>query len=163
MPSLRPLVNIFKQLERGKEGKFAAHAVAECRQGKWHGTRQVRRDAQKGGALRAGFSKPRYIQMLQIANSPMQYLERVRRGTAAKIGALDERNGQPPHTRVPSRTCARDAAADDDEVEGLATKLRQRRRASPAETVRSDLTVVDWGIVERIGNSPPLSKETPGS
>src|SRR5690606_17169913 len=55
--------------------------------------------------------------MLQVADATMHELVRISRHARREVGALHERDGHATQRRVPSRACAEDSAADDQQVE----------------------------------------------
>ena len=63
------------------------------------------------------------VGVLQVADPAMQHLERVGRGGAAEVAALDQRRAQPALGRIEGHGGTEHAAADHDEVEDA---VRQR-------------------------------------
>ena len=68
---------------------------------------------------RADCAQARQIGGLQIAQAAVQRAMVVERGAAAEVVPIDQRDVQAARRRIPRRHQAVDAAADDEQVEGV--------------------------------------------
>src|SRR6185503_1395481 len=70
-------------------------------------------------ALAHGLEHQPHVALLEVAEPTVDELRGAARGPAGEIAALDQRGSEPAHRRVTRDAGPVDAAADDEQVEGL--------------------------------------------
>ena len=103
--------------ERRSECLGAAQPMPKRRHEHRKRMHQVRRDPQQRRPLSGGFADAREVEVLEIADAAVNDLERVRRGLAPEIPAVEQGHRESALGRVPGGGRTADAAAHDDEVE----------------------------------------------
>ena len=81
---------------------------------------QVRRDAEQDAPLAVGLEHQPEVAGLEVAEAAVHQPARPRAGARAEVVLLDEHRAQPAHRRVACHAGAGNAAADDEQVGGLA-------------------------------------------
>ena len=90
---------------------------------------EVRRQRDHQLALEQRLAHEPEVEVLQVAQAAVDELARAARGARGVVGALEQRHAVAARGRVERDAGARDAAADDDDVELL---LAQRREGLAA-------------------------------
>ena len=95
-----------------------------------------------GGVAQQSLSLPEVLVdepillLLEVSQTPVDELRRLRRGSARPVATLDDRNAQATADRIERNTGAGDAAAYDEHVEILAAKSFDGELARVDELVR---------------------------
>ena len=81
------------------------------------GVGEVRGDLAQAGALAGGLAHQRDVALLQVAHAAVDQLRAPARRAGGEVDRLEERHRQAAQCGVARDAGARDAAADDDEIE----------------------------------------------
>ena len=109
----------------GAEEPAAALAPTKGRHDERQGCDQVGRNSQQNGSLPAGCAHSRNIEVLKVAYPSVHDLEAMRRGSGAKVVALDERRAEATDACFARHGCAGRAATDHEDVEFTASQIRK--------------------------------------
>ena len=114
--------------ERPGDLRVDQAVAAEHRDEEREHPHEVRRVAQRALALVEGVVDEPDLLLLQVAQAAVHELRRLRRRAAREVVPLDERGAQTPRRGVEGDAAAGDPAADDEDVELLATRGDRARR-----------------------------------
>src|SRR5439155_2308028 len=81
------------------------------------GERQVGRQAAQHAPLHRRLAHQADVALLEVAHAAVDQLRAAARGARGPVEALDERDPEPAQRRIARHAGARDAAADDEEIE----------------------------------------------
>ena len=89
------------------------------------------RDAKERCPFPARLAHPSYIQMLKVSDATMDDLQGLSGGCSAEVPALDQCDGEPTLSGVPSRRSPADASSNNHDIEfhiGERRKISRHRR-----------------------------------